>query len=156
MPVGATAKEVKSKSGGEGEGGTKLTKDPGIGSSWPDAALNPLTCPVKLSTKNHSFAPAGTGIAPEPPPLHADSKNATAAATRLIPISPRKAWWPMLGRVLTRLLALRELRFMIPPHESHYLSISCLSILRSRDQGKPGDLVILGAATSSCCYLELS
>src|SRR5947209_17070153 len=83
MPVGATAKAVKSVSGGEGEAGTKLTDDPGIGSRLPDAALNPSTCPEKLSTKNHSEAVGDGGLIEELPPLHATSKIASHVAASI-------------------------------------------------------------------------
>src|SRR5205823_7902572 len=87
MPVGATAKAVKSVSGGEGEAGTKLTDDPGIGSRWPDGALNPSTCPEKLSTKNHSKAVGGGGFVEELPPPHATAKIASHVAA----VSPASA-----------------------------------------------------------------
>jgi hypothetical protein len=84
MPVGATAKEVKSVSGGEVEAGTKLTDDPGIGSRWPDAALNPSTCPEKLSTKNHSEPVGGVGFVVElPAPPHATAKIASDIASSI-------------------------------------------------------------------------
>jgi len=83
MPVGATAKAVKSVSGGEGEAGTKLTDDPGIGSRWPDGALNPSTCPEKLSTKNHSKAVGGGGFVEEVPPPHATAKIASHVAASI-------------------------------------------------------------------------
>jgi hypothetical protein len=39
-----------------------ITDDPGIGSSLPEAARNPLTLPEKFSTMNHSFAAGGGGF----------------------------------------------------------------------------------------------
>ena len=82
--MGATAKAVKSVSGGEGEAGTKLTDDPGIGSRWPDGALNPSTCPEKLSTKNHSEAVGGGGFVEElPAPPHATAKIASDVAASI-------------------------------------------------------------------------
>src|SRR2546426_1164084 len=80
MPVGATAKAVKSVSGGEGEAGAKLTADPAIGSRWPDAALNPSTCPENLRKKNHPGVGGGGGLIENLPPLQATASAATDVA----------------------------------------------------------------------------
>src|SRR6266576_3854531 len=98
MPVGATAKAVKSVSGEEGEAGTKLTDDPGIGSRWPDGALNPSTCPEKLSTKNHSKAVGASRRIQRPiGPPGADSRIVSELRAGLS-LSPTNAFDRLRGR----------------------------------------------------------
>src|SRR5215471_21731466 len=72
MPFGSTAMEKRTNE----EFVLKFSDDPESGPSLPDAALKPPTCPVKLSTKNHSDAPPGGGLIPEPPPAQAVARAA--------------------------------------------------------------------------------
>jgi hypothetical protein len=52
-----------------------MIDDPEIGSSFPDAALNPLIFPERFPTKNHSFATGGGGgLMDELPPPHATAR----------------------------------------------------------------------------------
>src|SRR2546425_11866523 len=70
VPSGLTAKFVR-------KDGENVMDEPAIGSSFPEAALNPLIFPEKFPTKNPSFAAGGGGgFREELPPL-----QATAHAT---------------------------------------------------------------------------
>src|SRR5215469_3497698 len=75
MPLGSTAREKRTNE----EFVLKFSEDPGSGPSLPDAALKPPTCPVKLSTKNHSNAPRGGGLIPGPPLAQAVARAARKA-----------------------------------------------------------------------------
>src|SRR5229473_3924902 len=74
VPSGLTAKFVR-------KDGVNVMEEPGIGSSLPEAALNPLIFPEKFPTKNLSFAAGGGGgLMEELPPLQATASAASAAS----------------------------------------------------------------------------
>ena len=74
VPSGLTAKFVR-------KDGENVMDDPGIGSSFPEAALNPLIFPEKFPTKNPSFAAGGRGgLMEELPPLQATASAASDVA----------------------------------------------------------------------------
>jgi len=74
VPSGLTAKFVR-------KDGENVMDEPGIGSSLPEAALNPLIFPEKFPTKNLSFAAGGGGaLMEELPPLQATASAASDVA----------------------------------------------------------------------------
>src|SRR5689334_12323175 len=79
-----------------GEFWEKFRADPESGSSRPDAALKPPTCPVKLSTKNQSDAPRGGGLIPEPPLPQAVAKATRTTEASIWSLDLKKYFEPTL------------------------------------------------------------